>query len=33
MKRLKLDAEARVCAIIFTGQIVLFALGAWHYAF
>jgi hypothetical protein len=32
MKRLKLDAEARVVATIYTGQIVLFALGAWHYA-
>ena len=32
MKRLKLDAEARIAAAIYTGQIVLFALGAWHYA-
>jgi hypothetical protein len=32
MKRLKLDAETRVCAAIYAGQVVLFALGAWHYA-
>jgi hypothetical protein len=31
MKRLKLDAEACVCAAIFTGQVVFFALAAWRY--
>jgi hypothetical protein len=31
MKRPKLDAEARLCATIFAGQVVIFALAAWHY--
>ena len=32
MKRRKLDAEARVTAAIFTGQVVIFAIGVWRYA-
>jgi hypothetical protein len=32
MKRLKLDAEVRVAAAIYAGQVVIFALGAWHFA-
>jgi len=33
MKRLKLDAEARIAAAIYAGQVITFAVGAWHYAF
>jgi hypothetical protein len=33
MKRLKLDAETRIAAAIYAGQVIIFAAGAWHYAF
>jgi hypothetical protein len=33
MKRLKPDAEACIAAAIYAGQVIIFALGAWHYAF
>jgi hypothetical protein len=33
MKSLELDAEARLAASIFVGEVIIFALGAWHYAF
>jgi len=32
MKRLKLDAETRIAAAIYAGQVIIFAVGAWHYA-
>ena len=32
MKRLKLDAEVRVAAAIYAGQVVIFALWAWYFA-
>ena len=31
MKHLKLDAETRVTATIYAGQVIVFALGIWHY--
>jgi hypothetical protein len=31
MKRLKLDTEVRVVAAIYAGEIIVFALGVWHY--
>ena len=30
MKRLKLDAETRVTAAIYAGQVIIFAVGVWH---
>jgi hypothetical protein len=32
MKRLKLDAETRIAAAIYAGQVIIFAAAAWHYA-
>jgi hypothetical protein len=32
MKRRKLDAEARMSAAIFTGKVIIFAIGVWRYA-
>jgi hypothetical protein len=31
MKRFKLDAEARVVAAIYAGEVIIFTLGVWHY--
>ena len=31
MKHLKLDPEMRVTATIYPGQVIVFALGVWHY--
>jgi hypothetical protein len=33
MKRLKLDAEIRIATAIYAGQVIIFAAGAWYYAF
>jgi hypothetical protein len=30
MKGLRLDAETRVTAAIYVGQVIIFAMGAWH---
>ena len=30
MKALKLDAETRVTATIYVGQVIIFAMGIWH---
>jgi hypothetical protein len=32
VKRLRWDTEARVSAAIFAGEVIFFAIGAWHYA-
>ncbi len=33
MKIRRYDAETRVVAAIYAVQVLIFALGAWHYAF
>jgi hypothetical protein len=33
MKIRQYDAETRVVAAIYAGQVIIFALGVWHYAF
>lgn len=30
MKGMKLDAETRVTAAIYVGQVIIFAMAAWH---
>ena len=30
MKHIKLDAETRLTATIYAGQVIVFALGVWH---
>jgi hypothetical protein len=32
MKIRQYDAEARIVATIYAGQVIIFAMGVWHYA-